>query len=304
MTSSQAQNAEWAFAAYEASRHRLPMAEFPTQSRRVSNLSDLADDIDLFLLDAFGVLNMGEQVIPGAPERIAELRAMGKKVLVVSNAAGYPKTKLMQRYRDLGFDFTPRDVLSSREVLLAALPDMPRVHYGLMANEIFGREELEALSFDFLLDDRRVYDRAEGFIFLGSSIWNDDRQALLEASLQGNPRPVLVGNPDIVAPRDTGLSREPGHYAHRLADTTGIAPQFFGKPFGNVFGMALARVGQGIAPARTVMVGDTLQTDILGGRAMGLKTALTTDYGSLRGMNVADAIQRSGIVPDYILPGP
>ena len=304
MTSSQAQNAEWAFSAYEASRHRLPATDFPAQSRRVSNLSDLANDIDLYLLDAFGVLNMGEQVIPGAPERIAELRAMGKKVLVVSNAAGYPKTKLMQRYRDLGFDFTPRDVLSSREVLLSALPSMPLMHYGLMANEVFGREELENLSFDFLLDDRRIYDRAEGFIFLGSSIWNDDRQALLEASLQDNPRPVLVGNPDIVAPRDTGLSREPGHYAHRLADTTGIAPQFFGKPFGNVFEMALARVGQSIAPARTVMVGDTLQTDILGGRAMGLKTALTTDYGSLRGMDVAGAIQRSGIVPDYILPGP
>ncbi len=304
MTSSLAQNAEWAFSAYEASRHRLPVATFPDQSRHVADLSELADEIDLFLLDAFGVLNMGEQVIPGAPERIAQLKAMGKKVLVVSNAAGYPKSRLMQRYRDLGFDFTPRDVLSSREVLLAALPALPPVHYGLMANADFGREELEALSFDFLLDDRGVYDRAEAFIFLGSSIWNEDRQALLEASLQDNPRTVLVGNPDIVAPRDTGLSREPGHYAHRLADTTGIEPQFFGKPFGNVFEMALARIGQGIAPERTLMVGDTLQTDILGGRAMGLKTALTTDFGSLRGMDVNGAIRRAGIIPDYIMPGP
>ncbi len=298
----EAQGSEWAFTAYEATRHRLPVTDFPAKSRKVGNLSDLTDDIDLFLLDAFGVLNMGEQVIPGAPERIGALQDMGKKVMVVSNAAGYPKRVMMARYKNLGFNFAPEDVLSSREVVLRAIADMPPAHYGIMVSDNWGREGLENLSFDYLRDDRAVYDRAERFVFLGSAIWNEDRQALLEASLIANPRPVLVGNPDIVAPRDTGLSREPGHYAHRLADATGVEPQFFGKPFGPVFDQALERIGQGVDLARTVMVGDTLQTDILGGRAAGLKTALITGFGALRGMDADDAIARSGIVPDYIMP--
>jgi len=269
------ENAEWAFAAYEAARHRLPAPDFTeAQARAVGDLSDLADDIDLYLLDAFGVLNMGDQVIPGAPERVAELRAMGKRVLVVSNAAGYPKMQLMAHYHKLGFDFAPEDVLSSREVLLGALADLEPLHIGLMASENWGRGELDHLSFDFLLDDPAAYDRAERIVMLGSGAWNEDRHALLEASLIAHPRPVLVGNPDIVAPRISGLSREPGYYAHRIADLTGIDPQFFGKPFGPVFEQALARAGQGIDPARIVMVGDTLQTDILGGRAAGVKTAL------------------------------
>ncbi len=57
-------------------------------------------------------------------------------------------------------------------------------------------------------------------------VWTDARQTLLEASLQRAPRPVYVGNPDIVAPRENGFSTEPGSFAHRLADETGVSPQF------------------------------------------------------------------------------
>jgi len=298
------ESGEWAFAAYEAARHRLPTPSFTSQSRIVDDLSDLTDDFDLFLLDAFGVLNMGSAAIPGAPERIAALQELGKRVMVVSNAASYPKRVLLSRYADLGFHFAPDDVLSSREVMLTALAERAPAHYGIMVPEGYGREELEQLSFSFLGDDPSVYEHAEQFILLGSGAWTENRQALLETSLAQNPRQVLVGNPDIVAPRDTGLSKEPGHYAHRLADKTGIAPLFFGKPFGPVFETALARAGQGIDPDRIVMVGDTLQTDILGGRAAGVKTALITGFGSLRGMDAQEAIVRSGIVPDYIMERP
>lgn len=152
---------------------------------------------------------------------------------------------------------------------LGALASMPPAHLGIMCPDTYGREEPEAFSFDSLGDDPAVYDRAERFLLLGSGTWNEAQQTLLETSLLKNPRQVLVGNPDIVAPRDTGLSKEPGHYAHRLADATGTVPQFFGKPFGPVFDMALGRVGQSIDPAHIVMVGDTLQTDILGGRSAG-----------------------------------
>lgn len=49
------------------------------------------------------------------------------------------------------------------------------------------------------------------------------------------------------------------------------------------------------------MVGDTLHTDILGGRHMRFAAALVTGFGSLVGMDVNDAIARSGIVPGIIV---
>ena len=130
------------------------------------------------------------------------------------------------------------------------------------------------------------------------------RQALLEQALRDKPRDLLVGNPDLVAPVESGLSREPGHYAHRLASATGTEPVFFGKPFPAIFDMARQRIRPGTPDHRVVMVGDTLHTDILGGSAAGFKTALIQGYGFFDGADPDTAIAASGITPDFILDRP
>ena len=111
---------------------------------------------------------------------------------------------------------------------------------------------------------------------------------------------MLVGNPDLAAPREGGLSVEPGAIAHDLLDAIpGIALSFFGKPFANAFEAAFERLPPAIPPHRIAMVGDTLHTDILGGAAAGVETVLVTDWGVLAGRDSGAAIARSGIVPTY-----
>ncbi|MFY9209798.1 MAG: HAD-IIA family hydrolase [Aestuariivita sp.] len=263
----------------------------------------IADEMDVFLLDAFGVLNIGETAIPGVPERVAGLQKAGKRVIVVSNAAGFPHSNLMRKYARLGYDFDPDDVITSRKAALAGLGDMSATRWGLMATESLGREDLEHLDITYLAEDPSAYDAAEGYILMGSAVWTEQRQALLAASLIRNPRPVLVGNPDIVAPREKGFSTEPGSFAHRLGDATGVEPRFFGKPFKNIFDLVFARLGS-FDPDRTVMVGDSLHTDILGGQAAGLRTALISGYGFFAGHDVIGPTKASGIQPDYILERP
>ncbi|MDX5412391.1 MAG: TIGR01459 family HAD-type hydrolase, partial [Rhodobacterales bacterium] len=227
-TMTAAMTAAGAFDTYQAVRHRLPQARFPASGESAADLTGIADRFDIFLLDAFGVLNVGETAIPGAVDHVTALQRAGKHVMVVSNAAGYPKRFLMARLDRLGFAFSADHVLSSREVLLDHLRHEPPRHWGLMADPAYGLEELEGLPATILADDPAAYDAAEGFAFLGSGTWTDHHQRLLSDSLRRQPRPVLVGNPDIVAPREGGLSLEPGHFAHDLADQTGTLPHFFG----------------------------------------------------------------------------
>jgi len=52
------------------------------------------------------------------------------------------------------------------------------------------------------------------------------------------------------------------------------------------------------------MVGDSLHTDILGGQAAGLKTALISGFGFFAGHDVESPIRASAITPDYILARP
>lgn len=292
---------DWAFDRYEAIRPRLPSAAYPAVSNHAANLADLAVHFDAFILDAFGVLNRGEDPVPGAPERMAELRAMGKKLIVLTNAASYTRDDLLAKYHRLGFDFIAAEVVSSRDVAFAALPDLPKDKPWAaisLPNDDFSDSPI---SLEPLLQDPTLYQRAGGFVFLSSGAFNTDAQAKLTAALAQNPRPLIVANPDLVAPRASGLSIEPGAVAHKIADALTISPSFFGKPFGNAFDVAIARL-QGVDARRIAMVGDTLHTDILGGAASGLGTVLITDHGLFQGYETAPYIDRSGIRPDWIVP--
>lgn len=298
--------AENALAAYEAARHRLPEAS-PNRAlpQAARNLADLADDFDAFFLDAFGVLNVGETAIPGVPERVADLQAGGKRVIVVSNAAGFPHQRLMEKYARLGYDFAPEDVVTSRKAMAEAVVGQGAGRtWGLMVSDGVSAAEFEDLDHVRLRDDPSDYDACDAILMIGSATWTDARQALLEAALSERPRPVLVGNPDITAPRETGFSLEPGFFAHRLADRTGIQPEFFGKPFRNIYDLAFARLSPGTKQERVVMVGDSLHTDILGAHVAGIASALVTDHGFLAGRDARADIEATGLVPDFLLPAP
>ena len=288
-----------AFERYEAIRARLPQPTFPRESRQVGTLGDVADDFDVFILDAFGVLNIGDRAIPGAVERVAELRAAGKRLFVLTNAASYPRSAALAKYRKLGFDFTSEEVVSSRDVAASALLDVSDIElWGVARGPDPDLSDLQA-EVGTLETNRTLFRRADGFLLLSSASWTPPLQEALVAALSERPRPLLVGNPDLVAPRETGLTLEPGWWAHEAADRTGVVPEFYGKPFTNAFEAIRGRCPD-IEILRVAMVGDTLHTDILGGRAAGFASILIADHGLFAGRGLDSYIAQSRIVPDII----
>ena len=292
------QTAEAAFRRYESVRARLPQATFPAISHMAENLSDVADRYDAFVLDAFGVLNVGDTPIPGAVARMAALRSMGKKLVVLTNAASYTRADALRKYAKLGFDFTADEVVSSRDVAVSRLGDLWQGKvWAAISSGDDGFSDIPAAVVDLI--DADAWD-ADGFLFLSSARWSPALQTRLHEALKSRPRPLIVANPDIVAPREDGLTAEPGLFAHDLIDRLGLQTQWFGKPFPDAYTEAKARL-PGIPAHRIAMVGDTLHTDVLGGAAAGMGTILITDHGLFRSHDVAPYITASGIRPDVIL---
>jgi HAD superfamily hydrolase (TIGR01450 family) len=287
-----------AFDRYEAIRARLPAAGAAGLSREAPDLMAVAERYDGILFDSFGVLNVGETAIPGAAACLDALRAAGKRICILTNAASYTSAEAHGKYRRLGLDVRPEEIVSSRDVTFAHLePRWPGLRWAAIATAEDDFADTEADVCD-LLGDEALWDAAEGFLFLSSARWSQELQDRLIAALTRRPRPVVVGNPDLVAPRETGLTIEPGFWAHDVQDRTGTAPVFFGKPYAEAFAIAAERVGGG----RLAMIGDTLHTDILGGQGAGCDTVLVTDHGLFAGRDVAPFVARSGIVPTWILP--
>lgn len=292
---------EAAFTRYEEIRDRLPASCHKGRAAPIDGIHQVMDQTEAYVFDAYGVLNVGDRPIPGAHERVAELRAAGKSLLVLTNAASFTRAQTKEKFARLGFDFSSDEIISSREVCETCLRDIaPSGTWGVMAPPDFHPEELPVQAMA-LGDDAEVYDSVGAFLLLSTADWTAARQSLLEDSLKRQARPVVVANPDLVAPREAGLTLEPGFYAHALQDRLGITPVFHGKPFPSVYAAAQARLG-GIAPQKITMVGDTLHTDVLGAQARGWNTALITAHGLFAGHDVSEFIARSGIVPDWIAP--
>ena len=283
---------------------RLPTPTRKGRAAPAENLLALVDRYDAFILDGYGVINVGPEPIPGIGDTVRALHAAGREVMVLTNGAGRPSRQTARRYAGWGLDIPERLVVSSRDALEASLAAHPRPGlWGVMA---LPDSELETLPVETALleDDDEIYRRATGFIFIRSEGWSTARHMLLARALRESPRPVLVANPDISAPYpDKRYSAEPGYWALRIEAETGVRCEPYGKPFGPAFELALSRLGgAGVRRERVAMVGDGLYTDIVGGLAAGLGTVLVTDHGLLKGFAWEARAARVGIFPDHVVP--
>ena len=299
----------WAFRQYELIRQWLPEG-LPTEAQphpdTLENLSSLADRFQVYVFDAFGVLNAGPRAFPAAIQRFRELQRMGKHVQILSNAATASHAKLVEKYRRMGFDITPEQLISSRWLLERSLSDQKREGlWGVIAPESSEPDTLplnwQPVRPPVTEPLKRKLDGYDGLIMLSSEDWGEEMQAALEATLTKRPRPLEIANPDLVAPRGDCLTLEPGFFAHRARQASGVQPQFYGKPYAPAFQAVLERFSN-VPPEQILMVGDTLHTDILGGQNAGMKTLLVTAEGSLQGMDIPGCIAQSGIAPDFIAP--
>jgi HAD superfamily hydrolase (TIGR01450 family) len=285
---------------YRRAEARLPAKPPPVRPQRIDEVAAIAERFDLFVLDAWGVLNIGNEPIASAREAVTRLRRMGKRLVVLSNDATREPQQSAARHRARGFDIRDGEVIAGVSLLpetLARLAPPPPV--GLIAETPAPYPALTA-GMTLLGDDPGPYDDVSAFVFLASDQWSEARHALLQASLARRERPLIVGNPDIVSPEPGAMAAEPGYYAHRIADATGIAPLFCGKPEPAIYAR-VAALHPEIPPQRVLCIGDTLHTDILGGRAAG-HAALLVEDGFCRGQDAAALAADCDIWPDFIAP--
>jgi 4-nitrophenyl phosphatase len=103
----------------------------------------------------------------------------------------------------------------------------------------------------------------------------------------------IATNPDRTLPTEEGLVPGNGAALAALEAATGVAPFVVGKPEPAVFDLALDRMG--IGKEGVAVIGDRLETDILGGQKAGLATILV-----LSGATSRPELENSPLKPDFV----
>jgi len=284
------------FDRYEEVRARFPDVSAREASLSITSLLDIADQVDAFVFDAFGVLNVGETMIPGADIRLDQLRARGCAIRILTNAASYDREGAIAKFKRLGLRVEDDEIITSRE---ATLQNLSEGHWGVIAADTDPLNDLPG-NVTRLKDNSDHYDKVEKFLFLSTADWTTSRQDLLVSAIQQRPRKVLIANADLAAPRDNGFSIEPGHYGHQIADQFPGYVHFFGKPFPEVYDLIEASLAS-LTPERIAMCGDTLHTDILGAAARGWRTVLVTQDGLFAGYDTQPFSKQARLFADWRL---
>ena len=82
----------------------------------IASLLDISNDIDAFVFDAFGVLNVGETMIPAADRRLDQLRERGCAIRILTNAASYDRAGAIDKFKRLGLTVADYEIITSRQL--------------------------------------------------------------------------------------------------------------------------------------------------------------------------------------------
>lgn len=224
--------------------------------------------------DMDGVLYRGGQLIPGANEFVQRMRDYSVPFLFLTNASEYTGSELSERLAKKGIVGIDGDHIITSAMATAMFLRSQKSRgrcYVIGGDGLRAELEAEALVLDSDHPDFVVVGKTTGFTF-------EMLKKATELIFRGA---AFIGtNPDLVDPVEGGVEPACGALLAAIAAATGKQPYIVGKP--NALMMTLATKKLGVHPDDAVMVGDRLDTDIVGGMEAGMDTCLVLSGVSSR----------------------
>ncbi|XP_016422815.1 pyridoxal phosphate phosphatase-like [Sinocyclocheilus rhinocerous] len=281
-----------------------------------AQIRDLLDSKHNVLFDCDGVIWNGETAVTGAPEVVSLLKQRGKRVFFVTNNCTRPRENYVQKFSRLGFaDVAEEEIFSSAYCSAAYLRDVARLQGKVYVIGCGGvMKELR---------DAGVPVAEEEDAEPGASIYtcplDPDVKAVLVGYdenftfmklakaccyLRSSECLFLATDPDPWHPLRGGrVTPGSGSLTAALETASSRKATVIGKPSCFMFDCIASQFG--LDPARSLMIGDRLETDVLFGSNCGLTTVLTlTGVSTLQealAFRDSQEPQQKHCAPDYVM---
>jgi len=240
-------------------------------------------------MDMDGVLYRGDTPTPGLVDFFRFLDGRGLRYLLLTNNSTTLPDGYARKMAKLGVPVPPESILTSGIVALNYLqeryPPGTRI-YGVCMQPLQ----------DLLLDGTGyVWDERAPQVVVSSADFAVTYEKLRRACLAIRAGADWIAtNTDKTLPTEEGLVPGSGALVAALMTATDRAPLALGKPELPMMEQDLARLG--LTAGETAMIGDRLDTDILGGINAGMPTVLV-----LTGVSPREDAESGPIKPDYIV---
>ncbi len=222
---------------------------------------------DVALLDLDGVVYVGPDAVPHAADALAAVRSAGMRLAFVTNNAARPPKVVADHLTSLGVAATPDEVITSAQAAAHYLAD--RLPAGSAVLVLGTTGLVEALK-ERGLRPVSSADQAPVAVVQGYSPDLDWRMLAEGMVAIRNGASWVATNLDPTVPSPRGPLPGNGSLVAALQTATGVTPVATGKPDPAMHRESVERSGA----RRPLVVGDRLDTDIEGARAVGCASVL------------------------------
>ncbi len=239
-----------------------------------------------FLLDMDGVIYRGNELIPGADTFINGLRERGIPYLFLTNNSQRTRRDVAHKLRKLGVNATEDDVFTCAMATARFLANQTP---GGTAYVIGENGLVNALH----RNGYTVADDDVDYVVVGEGRTLNFEMVERGVRLVDKGARLIATNMDTTCPTENGIRPGCGAIVSMIERATNRTAFSVGKP--SPVMMRAAREQLGLRTAETIMVGDTMYTDILGGAQVGYRTVLV-----LSGHTTRAGIAHFAYKPDLI----
>lgn len=243
------------------------------------------DEIEGVIFDLDGVLEFQGKAYPGAVELLVSLRRKRIPIRVLSNSTLKSRRSCTEKLNKNGFSLYEHEVVTASFATARYLETLnPRSCWIMLKRE--GLEEFRHFPDD---PDNPEYlvvgDFREEFNF-------QNLNKALQLLCKGAKLIVMIT--ETVDSSLGEMELTVGAYGKMLEDAAGVKATYIGKPNRYIFDITLETMGN-IDRSKVLMVGDRIETDILGAKRVHLKTGLVKT-GEFQESDLESPI----VTPDYV----
>ena len=253
------------------------------------------ENFELFLFDLDGVVYIDDKPTPGAVETINKIKSIGKKVLFLTNNPARSKLEYSRKLRKMGIEAKSSQVLTSVDSICRYLDlriknKNKKTAYVIGSTYLKNRVRKTGLN----IVNAKDFSKTDLVIMGGHRKFNFDeinRATILIRKGAG----FIASNHDPFYPTLNGLSPASGALVSSIEIASEKEAIITGKPEKFIFDISMETANYK-NKKKTLLIGDNLYTDILGGNNYGISTAVT-----LTGLTSRKELNTSKIKPDFVI---
>ena len=215
------------------------------------------------LLDLDGVLYVEDEPVPGSVEAVAALRDAGPGLRFVTNTTQRSRGRTLDKLGRLGFAVAPDELITPATLAVEHCHDRGHERVALLMNDDVKADFAGLAESGDRVDAVIVGDLGERFDY---AVLNRAFRHLLDGA------ELVALQRNRYWRRADGLALDVGPFVAALEYAAGAEAVVVGKPAPAFFHLALSQLG--VEPQHAAMIGDDVESDVIGAVRAGLRGVL------------------------------